>query len=186
MSDYYVGEIRMFAGARAPSNWAFCDGQELSQQTYQALFSLIGTIWGSGSQPGTFKLPDLRGRLPVGQGAGTGLTPRTLGQTGGATTVSLSSLTMPTHTHTWNASSQPATAVSPSSTSVLASAASAQVPKATFYAPPNSPSVPMTQFTLNPLSVGATGNTAPHENRMPSLEVNFIIALNGIYPQRSS
>ena len=82
MSDYFVGEIRLFAGAYAPANWHLCDGSLLSINTYQALYSLIGTTYG-GVGVSTFGLPDLRGRIPIGQGQGTGLTNRVLGQNGG-------------------------------------------------------------------------------------------------------
>ena len=73
----YVGEIRMFAGNFAPRGWALCQGQLLSVSQYDALFSLLGTIYGGDGQT-TFGLPDLRGRIPIHYGPGTGLTPRPL------------------------------------------------------------------------------------------------------------
>src|SRR6185437_6177161 len=82
MSDWYLGEVRLFAGSYAPDGWHLCDGSTLPVNGNEALFSLIGTTYG-GNGATTFGLPDLRGRLPVGQGQGPGLTARTIGQTQG-------------------------------------------------------------------------------------------------------
>ncbi|HOB76703.1 MAG TPA: tail fiber protein, partial [Phycisphaerae bacterium] len=81
--DEYLAEIRLFAGMYEPRGWMFCDGRLLSIAQNLALFSLLGTTYG-GDGVNTFALPDLRGRVPVGAGAGPGLTPRALGETGGS------------------------------------------------------------------------------------------------------
>jgi hypothetical protein len=78
--DEYLAEIRLFAGMYEPRGWMFCDGRLLSIAQNLALFSLLGTTYG-GDGVNTFALPDLRGRVPVGAGAGPGLTPRALGET---------------------------------------------------------------------------------------------------------
>lgn len=113
MSDPFVGEIRMFAGDYAPEGWALCNGQLLSVSQYQTLFALLGTTYG-GDGSSTFALPDMRGRLPVHFGQGTGLTPRTLGASGGSETVALSTAQMPSHGHTMQASADPASTTDPS------------------------------------------------------------------------
>ena len=107
MSDPYVGEIRMFGGNFAPDGWMNCEGQLLPIAENETLFQLIGTMYGGDGQT-TFGLPDLRGRVPLHAGAGTGLTPRTLAQLGGAETVTLSTAQMPAHNHAVLASSNAA------------------------------------------------------------------------------
>ena len=85
MSEPFVGEVRMFAGNFAPRGWAFCDGQLLAVSQNDALFSLLGTIYGGDGRT-TFGLPDLRGRVPIHPGSAPGLSPYNLGQAGGAET----------------------------------------------------------------------------------------------------
>ncbi|HZD04287.1 MAG TPA: tail fiber protein, partial [Longimicrobiales bacterium] len=98
MSEPFVGEIRMFAGNFAPRGWAFCDGQLLAVSQNDALFSLLGTIYGGDGRT-TFGLPDCRGRIPLHAGSGPGLTPRALGSKGGAGKVTLTVNQLPSHTH---------------------------------------------------------------------------------------
>ena len=95
----YLGEISWFAGNFAPRGWAFCDGQLLSISDNQALFSLLGTIYGGDGRT-TFALPDMRGRSPMHYGSGPGLTPRRVGERGGSETNSLSTANLPSHSHT--------------------------------------------------------------------------------------
>jgi microcystin-dependent protein len=95
----YMSEIRMFAGNFAPKSWAYCQAQQLAISTNQALFSLLGTVYG-GNGVQTFGLPDLRGRVAVGTGNGGGLTPRILGNLGGINNTTLITNNMPAHTHT--------------------------------------------------------------------------------------
>ena len=96
--DPFVGEIRLFAGNFAPMNWAFCDGSLLPIAEFEVLFNLIGTTYGGDGQS-TFALPDLRGRVPIHQGQGPGLSNRTIGQTGGVEAVSVGPQQMPPHSH---------------------------------------------------------------------------------------
>lgn len=115
MADPFIGEIRIFAGSFAPEGWFFCQGQEVSITQYQALYSIVGTLYGTTTNPTQmFKLPDLRGYAPLGWGNGQGLTPRpTVGQTAGSATVALSSSQMPNHTHTVQCTTTPGTVSSP-------------------------------------------------------------------------
>src|SRR5438034_10904654 len=97
MTDQFVGEIRIFGGNFAPTGWAFCNGQLLPISQNTALFSLLGTQYG-GNGTTTFALPNLQGRAPMDQGSGTGLTPRTVGATGGESEVTLTINQLPTPT----------------------------------------------------------------------------------------
>ncbi|WP_082818938.1 phage tail protein [Cupriavidus nantongensis] len=112
MAQPFVGEIRMFAGNFAPAGWQFCAGQTLSIAQYEMLFSLLGTIYG-GDGTTTFRLPDLRGNLPLGQGAGPGLSARTIGQAFGSPNITLLPGQIPGHTHPIQATNTMASTVTP-------------------------------------------------------------------------
>ena len=171
MSEPFVGEIRMFAGNFAPRGWAFCDGQLLAVSQNDALFSLLGTIYGGDGRT-TFGLPDLRGRIPLHQGTGPGLSPRPLGSKGGAENVTLTTNQLASHTHDWNANTEPATGSAPAG-KVTAQAASPRI-----YSNQDQGADFASTVIAN------TGGSQPHTNLMPTLCINFIIALVGIYPSR--
>lgn len=173
MSDPYVGEIRMFAGTFAPQHWAFCDGQVLAATDYPALFSLIGATYGGDGRT-SFALPDLRGRIPIKMGAGPGLTPRTLGNPGGSEQVNLSVQQMAAHTHAWQCTSAGGSQASPAGNGY------ATAPTSSVY---NDAGPANAQFANSMVEI--TGGGDPHYNVMPFLAVNFIIALDGTYPQRN-
>ena len=170
MADPFVGEIRMFAGNFAPRGWAYCDGQLLAVSQNDALFSLFGTIYGGDGRT-TFGLPDLRGRIPIHNGTGPGLSPRNIGSKGGQEDVTLSANEIGAHNHTFSASANPAGDNSPANNSV-AVASGANIYGA---GAPNA---------MNAAAVVPTGQSRPHTNLMPTLCVNFIVALFGIYPSR--
>lgn len=174
MGDQFIGEIRMFVGNFAPVGWALCDGQLLSIASNTALFSIIGTTYGGDGQT-TFALPDLRGRFPMHPGMGPGLSNRSLGQRGGQESVTLTANHMPVHTHAANASSSDADQVTPSGNVWAAEPAGAT---ALYHngAPDTS---------MNPQAIDVAGGDQPHDNMSPFLCVNFIIALQGLYPPRS-
>jgi microcystin-dependent protein len=171
MSEPFVGEIRMFAGNFAPRGWAFCDGQLLAVSQNDALFSLLGTIYGGDGRT-TFGLPDLRGRIPIHAGHGPGLSERRLGAKSGAEKVTLTVNQMPSHTHPMQASSQNAIQTSPQGT-VLGQTTSIDLFRVT--APDSS---------MNGESISNVGGSRSHTNLMPYLCIHFIIALVGIYPSR--
>ncbi|AGC41676.1 phage tail collar domain-containing protein [Myxococcus stipitatus DSM 14675] len=173
MSDQFIGEIRIFAGNFAPQGWALCEGQILSIAQNQALFAILGTTYGGNGQT-TFALPDLRGRYPMQSGQGPGLSPRALGEQGGVETVTLISTQMPAHTHSLNVSSQDGDTETPVGT-VLAADTEAT---ATNYR-----SAPI-DGTMNPMAIGIAGGSQPHQNMCPFLVLNFIIALEGVFPSR--
>jgi microcystin-dependent protein len=155
MAEPFVGEIRMFAGNFAPRGWALCDGQLLAVSQNDALFSLLGTIYGGDGRT-TFGLPDLRGRIPVHEGSGPGLTPRSLGQRGGSETVTLSESQLASHGHRLRAVGARGTSGDPQGRLLAGSTVNA-------YGAPT-----------NPGSMSA--------DALDAAGVNFIIALFGVFP----
>jgi microcystin-dependent protein len=169
MGTPYIGEIRMFGGNFAPAGWAFCDGQELAISENDALFSLIGTTYGGDGQS-TFALPDLRGRAPVHQGTGPGLSAYTLGEQAGVESVTLTTQQIPAHTHGWQASTAAGTSNSPVNNVV----GSPPVVKPYRVGAPSDP--------MSPKVIQPAGGQQPHDNIQPYLTVSFIISLFGVYP----
>jgi microcystin-dependent protein len=185
MSQPYLGEIEIFAFGFAPKGWLMCTGQLLPINQYQALFSLLGTTYG-GNGTTTFALPDLRGRIAMGQGNGQGLSSRTIGEVGGETNHTLLVTETPSHTHTL-AATQNATIANnlnaPGPTVVLSQTTGRGTGGTTLtvnlYAADTNPSQPMA-----PAAIGTTGGQ-PHNNLMPSVALNFCIATVGIFPTRN-
>ena len=173
MGNPYVGEIRIFAGNFAPVNWAFCDGTILSIAQYDVLFNLLGTTYGGNGQT-TFALPDLRSRVPLHMGQGSGLSSYSLGQNAGVESVNLITAQLPQHNHSLTVSGSSGTAGSPrgNSPGVSGTASIYRVGTATDV---------LSQKALPTL----TGGSQAHSNIQPLLALNFIIALYGIYPQPS-
>src|SRR5215469_4365797 len=182
MSNPLLGEIKMFAGNFAPKGWALCNGQLLSIAQNTALFSILGTTYG-GNGTTNFALPNLQGRITVGQGQGSGLNPYTLGEIGGEETHTLTIPEMPSHSHPVNAvaNGQSGGTNVPSVDRLLATAYSAAAgnPFVSIY----SSAAP--SLTMNAQAVGTAGGNQPHENRMPFLSLNWCIALQGIFPSRN-
>jgi microcystin-dependent protein len=175
MSEPFVGEIKMFAGNFAPRGYAFCDGQLLAVSQNDALFSLYGTIYGGDGRT-TFGLPDLRGRIPLHQGQGPGLSDRRLGSKGGTEKETLTLNQTPGHTHTAQASNNPATSATLNG-NVLAKGVDTSDK---FYVGP----VTGQQRPMVAGMVANTGGSRSHSNLMPTLCIHFIVALVGIYPSR--
>lgn len=172
MSEPFIGEIRLFAGNFAPQGWAFCDGQLLSISGNDALFSLIGTIYGGDGQT-TFALPDLRGRIPIHAGQGPGLGNYSLGQRSGVETVTLTTNQAPPHSHQLRASGDTAGQRNPQN-NLLGKSTNIDLYTG------DTPDV-----GLAPAAIGSAGGSQAHSNMMPYLGINFIIALFGIYPSRT-
>lgn len=171
MSEPFVGEIRMFAGNFAPRGWAFCDGQLLAVSQNDALFSLLGTIYGGDGRT-TFGLPDCRGRIPIHAGSGPGLSARRLGAKGGAENETLTVNQLPSHGHSMQASTNFAVA-SLGTDKVLGQSASL------LYLREGSPT-----SNMSSKAISNVGGSRSHTNLQPFLCINFIIALFGIYPSR--
>lgn len=175
MAEAFIGEIRMFAGTYAPAGWALCDGQILSIQQYTALFALLGTTYG-GNGTTTFGLPDLRGRFALHPGMGPGLSPHHLGEPGGCENVVLNQNQMPSHGH---------------AVILHASATGDQSTPAGHVPAPSSDGYTIYASAPDPTTMHAgmataapVGGNQPHTNVPPYQCVNFIIALEGIFPPR--
>lgn len=208
-----MASIMLFAGNFAPRGWAFCEGQLLSIDQYQALFSLLGTTYGGDGRT-NFKLPDLRGRVPIGPGTGPGLTPRVLGQKLGAETTTLTINELPSHNHLATFTQ---TSGNISGTGTVTGSGNLPVNNEDGNADDKNPSTGVLAFTdtenytseqpnsnypkniavtgtatvtgsatvEGTVGVNNTGNQRPFNNIQPVKVVNFIIALQGIYPSRS-
>lgn len=182
MSQPYLGQITMFGGNFAPRGYALCDGQLLSINQYSALFSLIGTIYG-GNGTTNFALPNLQSRLSNHMGRGPGLSLYALGQSAGEPAVTITSSTMPGHTHMLYASAGLANTGTVGSS--VAPATSTGSHTAAFYATEKTGEPPLTKHAMAAAACNPSGGNLPHDNLMPSLCITFIIALQGIFPSRN-
>jgi microcystin-dependent protein len=173
MADPFVAEIRVVGFNFAPLGWATCDGQLMPISQNTTLFSLLGTTYG-GDGTSTFALPDLQGRAPMHPGQGAGLSLRDLGEEGGTETVTLLQNEMPVHTHALSANALPASASLAAPTQGLGRSVGGSAYKAS----------PPATAAMSPQAVGLTGGDSPHNNLMPYLTLNYIIALQGVFPAR--
>jgi microcystin-dependent protein len=176
----FIGQILMVGFNFAPIGWALCNGQLLSIAQNTALFSLLGTTYG-GDGVSTFALPNLQSRVPVHQGQGSGLSPYVIGSAGGTENVTLLATQMPSHNHLINVNNTPGTLPDPTR-NIQAEAATGD---------PRNPTL-ISQFTaaaptgtMAPTTVSMVGGGQPHANIQPYLTINFIIALQGIFPSRN-
>ncbi|HEX7956526.1 MAG TPA: tail fiber protein [Pyrinomonadaceae bacterium] len=167
MSDPFLGEIRIISFSQAPKGWALCNGQLMQINQNQALFSLLGTMYGGNGQT-TFGLPDFRGRVPVHVGSGY-----IQGQGGGEPTHTLTISELTAHIHVAQAYGQNGDTVVPTG-NVVGTVNN-------LYAGFGGGG----QTTLIPATIGNTGGSQAHENRQPYLALNFAIALIGIFPSRN-
>jgi microcystin-dependent protein len=174
--DPFIGEIRIFAGNFAPKGWAFCNGQTLPIAQNTALFSLLGTTYGGDGRT-TFALPNLCGRVPIGEGQGPGLSLYTLGETGGSETVTLLPNEIPAHNHQMKVSAGKADMTAPSRGTTLAEGKQSATPIEMYKTNAT------TDKSIN--GVVPYGSNQPHNNMMPYITIKYIIALQGIYPPRS-
>ena len=165
MSEPFLGELKMVSFNFAPRGWAFTNGQLLPINQNQALFSLLGTTFGGNGQT-TFALPNLQGRAPFHSGAGF-----TLGQSGGESAHTLTASEMPAHTHTARGSAATINTGVPTGNVWAAAGANAFSTAA--------PGVAMGAATTTQV-----GGNQPHSNQQPCLVLNFVIALQGIFPSR--
>lgn len=179
MGQPFVGEIRMFAGNFNPNGWMFCEGQLLPISENEVLFQLIGTTYG-GDGESTFALPDLRGRIPLHFGTGADGVNYTQGEQAGVESVTLTTQQIPIHTHGMFCSSGGGQ-VSSNPANAVASVADLSQYNDLTVAPNTAPNA---QLGAAPGFLSdITGGSQPHENHMPFLCVNFIIALFGLFPQ---
>lgn len=190
-----IAQVMMFAGNFAPRAWSFCQGQLLAISQYNAVFSLLGTMYGGDGRT-TFALPDLRGRTPIGHGHGPGLTNRPIGQKGGPERVTLSQLEMPVHNHTANTQSlQVAVGADSSNGGVsdpngaypaISNFTNAQRQTTVVNSYSDSADTTMAPATVSgQLQIGNAGGSQSHENMQPFLAIPYVICLSGVYPSRN-
>jgi len=172
VSQPFVGQLMLVGFNFAPVGWVQCAGQLLPISQYTAVFSLLGTFYG-GNGTNNFGLPNLQGLIPVGMGQGPGLSNYSIGQQGGSQTVSLLTSEMPQHTHTFQADGAPGSENAP------ANGALARLNGGTVYGPGNS------SLGQQMKAPSVTGGSLPHNNMMPYLTLNWIIALQGVFPARN-
>jgi microcystin-dependent protein len=183
MANPFVAEIRIFGFNFAPTGWAQCNGQLLPISQNTALFSLLGTFYG-GDGKSNFGLPNLEGRVPLHVGAsqpGPGLSTYYLGEETGSETVTLLISEMPLHNHL--VAAQTGNAVTPDPANANLAAGHYVVQGIGGDIAMYSSSTPA-DMGFAPTALSLTGNNFPHNNIMPSLVLNYCIAMQGIYPQR--
>lgn len=181
MANPFLGQIIRFGGNFAPLGWAVCNGQLLPIDQNDALFQLLGTTYGGNGQT-TFGLPDLRSRVPIGQGQGTGLSSYIIGQAGGVESVTLTANQLAAHTHpvgTVTPAGGTGTST-PSGTTVLGDEAGGDASQAFVYATNATSQQPLSASSITSSAVGGQ----PHSNIKPLLAVLYVIALNGIFPSQ--
>ncbi|MGQ1946266.1 phage tail protein [Geofilum sp. OHC36d9] len=175
MDEAFIGSVFLFSGTYAPRGWAFCNGQQMAINNNQALYSIIGTTYG-GDGINYFTLPDLRGRVAVHAGQAPALQPVALGQKLGTNTNSLTASQMSSHSHTLYANA------------TLSGRNVKLLPTNNFVCQNQDGTgnfAPTADVEMNTASVGISGQNQPVNNMQPSLGLNYIICLEGIYPPRS-
>lgn len=171
----FIGEIRIFGGTFAPIGWEFCNGQLLSIQQNPALFALLETTYGGDGRT-TFGLPNLQGAAAMHQGQGPGLTPRSVGETGGETAVSLTQQEMPVHNHSGGANAGGPVTINPVGAVFTTAPGGHGHPGNAYFSGHDT--------AMSPLALLPSGGSQPHNNMQPYLGISFIIALNGRFPSR--
>lgn len=177
MAEHYIGEIICTGFNYAPTDFFPCDGRLLSPLQYGALFSILGTTFG-GNGNTSFALPDLRGVVPLGAGAGPNLTPRDLGERGGVEKVGLVASQLPPHSHRLGAVPGAPFLASP----VNGCFASFATLSDRGFAPPQAATLGLT--SADPGAIGLSGGTQEHTNMQPTLVCAYAICFSGLFPQR--
>lgn len=171
MSDPFVGEMRLFGFPRIPSGWLPCIGQTVAISQYNALFAVIGTTYG-GDGVSNFKLPDLRGRVPIGQGQGPNLPAYALGQAGGEDAHALAIAEIPQHSHALMSSTVTGNTAMPGNVHLATASAG------TLYAP----AVNAAPYAVMAQCIQPAGQSSPHNNIMPTVVGSYCIAYDGYFP----
>jgi microcystin-dependent protein len=173
----YLGQILIVSFNFAPKGFAMCNGQLMPINQNQALFSLLGTTYGGDGRT-TFALPDLQGRVPIHMGQGAGLSPYVMGQVGGVENVTLTIAQIPAHTHTVNGQSSLGTLATPVSSNGNGNIWATQSRLNVYSA-----AVPDTAMAAG--AITSTGGGQPYDSRSPYLVLNYVIALQGVFPSQN-
>jgi len=182
-TEPFVGEVKIFGFAFTPIGYDYCKGQLYPIAQYTALFSLIGTTYGGDGQT-TFALPDLQGRIPIGQGQGPGLPYYTIGEVGGTPSVTLTTANIPAHIHTLSNVSVQIKASNNTADENSASGLFPGVAAASVYAAAATPNA-YTGGTVISGTTDITGSNMPVGIVNPYLVLNYCIAVEGIFPSRN-
>lgn len=199
--DVFIGSVMTFSFPFAPRYWSLCTGQIMNLQQNIALYSLIGTAYG-GNGTTTFGLPDLRGRIPMNQGTGAGLTPKNMGNAQGVEQLALTLDNLPPHTHIATLGSLQATTAitlanpttnpltAPSATNAWIGASTAGDDGAANIFSTGPGTTPVNQKGVNTtvtgdITIATNGAGVPFPILNPFLVVNFSIAMQGIFPPRN-
>ena len=181
MTTPYLGQLQLFGFNFAPVGWALCQGQILSISQYAALYSILGTNFGGNGQT-TFGLPNLQGIAVVGAGQGTGLSSYAVGQAEGATSVTVTSSTMPAHNHNLMATSATGTTVNVAGNQLAFCQVGGGKQGPSYAAQIYSPNPSKATTGLAAKAIAVTGGSLPHNNMQPYLTLNYCIALQGDFP----
>lgn len=185
MSDPFIGQIQMACYSFVPTGWLACNGQTAPINQYQALFVVLGGVFGYNQAQNNFTLPNLQGQVAIGMGQGTGLANRVFGAAIGEETVTLQQPQMPTHNHLLNGcipndtTTQNETGTPSSSVQFAFAQQGTGAASTTVNAYNGADAV---NSALGPLALTAAGSTQPHENRQSYLAIPFFIAVEGVYP----
>jgi microcystin-dependent protein len=179
MSDPFIGEICPTPYTFSPYGWAYCSGQLLSVQQFSALYAILGNTFG-GTFNQTFGVPNLKATVPMGFGAGPGLTNRLWASSTGTTSVQLTAAQLPTHDHATKFATGASTQQNPQGN--YQARLQETTGPSTFSTRPIFETTQPVNINLDPASVTATGGNGAHENQQPFLALNFCIALQGVYP----
>lgn len=174
MSSPFVAEIRIVGFNFAPVGWALCNGQLLPISQNTALFSLLGTFYG-GDGKSTFGLPDFQGSAAMNQGQGPGLSDRFLGEKSGEENVTLLVSEMPSHNHQAQSNTAGGNNTSPTN-NIWSTLGTTRTPPPVYFNATNT--------AMSPLATSISGSSLPHNNMSPYLVLNFIIAMQGVFPPR--
>ena len=198
MSQPFLAQITIFAGNFAPRGWSYCSGALLPINQYSALYSLLGTTYGGDGRT-SFQLPDLQGRAPIHPGTGPGLPSYRLGDRGGVAQVNLTETEIPSHTHTATSNTSVSTTIEIKAADVdgsgrgISGGSLAKTPSGeTIYSTDTPPDTTLHASTAianstatSTTTIGQTGGSQAHNNMQPFLAINYIIALDGVFPSRS-
>lgn len=184
-SEVYVGEVVMMANTYAPLGYLPCDGSLYSIMSYQVLYAVIGNTYG-GDGVNTFAVPDLRGRIPVGDGSGMGLTPRYTGQRSGSETGTVTESQLPAHDHAFTSTSQLKGSISAGDSTNGSGKVLARLETDAYSSQtPNAETAAGSLVMDGSVSTGSTGQGSSHYNLMPYTVINYYIAYDGYFPQHS-
>lgn len=181
MADPFMGEIRMFAGGYSPRNWTICDGQLLDIGQFSSLFAVMGTTYGGDGRK-YFGLPNLKDRVPMGNGTGPGLSPRIPGYGGGSSLITLTQEQMPSHNHQLSATLDEADQKTPFGNALAKGKGRSLGPRKI---PLNLYNERVRDHAMSEYAVQPEGGSQSHSNMQPYIGIYFILCVIGAFAPRN-